>query len=236
MPTEPVDTLRAALAGFFLDQKLITALVSAAIIFLASLVLAAMARRAVRLAANRRKVMPQVGPLLTKLVYWGILILGLTVALQAVGINLTAVVAGLGIVGFTIGFALQDVSKNFISGILLLVSEPFKIGDLIEVSGYTGNVETIDLPRHRAENAGWARGVDPERRCLHPADHQFLACQHPPGGFQPERALWQQPGSLTPRRVGGTRPNARSGLRAGSAGGLPQFQRQRHRPDSLLLD
>jgi small conductance mechanosensitive channel len=133
------------ITNFFQNEALISNLINAAVIFLASLLIAGLARRSVRLATRRRETVSQIVPLLTKVVYWSILLLGLTVALQAVGINLTAVVAGLGIMGFTIGFALQDVSKNFVSGVLLLVSEPFKTGDLIEVSGYTGNVAVIDL-------------------------------------------------------------------------------------------
>lgn len=69
----------------------------------------------------------------------------LAMALQTIGFNLTAFLAGLGILGFTVGFALQDVSKNFVAGLLLLLSQPFEIGDAIEVAGYTGIVQTIEL-------------------------------------------------------------------------------------------
>jgi small conductance mechanosensitive channel len=68
-----------------------------------------------------------------------------TIALQTVGFNLTAFLTGLGILGFTVGFALQDVSKNFIAGLLLLLSQPFEIGDAIQVAGYTGVVQNIEL-------------------------------------------------------------------------------------------
>jgi small-conductance mechanosensitive channel len=57
----------------------------------------------------------------------------------------TAFLAGLGIVGFTVGFALQDIMKNFASGIILLLQQPFHIGESIELAGFEGTVLAIDL-------------------------------------------------------------------------------------------
>jgi small-conductance mechanosensitive channel len=88
---------------------------------------------------------PQPITLLSQLAYWLVVILAAAVSLQMVGFNLTAFLAGLGIAGITIGFALQDVSKNFIAGLLMLIQQPFEIGEFIEVSGYAGKVEAIDL-------------------------------------------------------------------------------------------
>ncbi len=47
--------------------------------------------------------------------------------------------------GFSIGFALQDISKNFVAGMLLLIQQPFDIGNVIDVSGHTGTVLNVDL-------------------------------------------------------------------------------------------
>ena len=49
----------------------------------------------------------------------------------------------LGIGSVAIGFAFQNIPQNFLAGILLLVSEPFQMGDLISVTGIEGNVEDI---------------------------------------------------------------------------------------------
>jgi small-conductance mechanosensitive channel len=65
--------------------------------------------------------------------------------MQMVGFNVTAFLAGLGVAGLTIGFALQDISKNFIAGILMLIQQPFEFGEFIEVGAYSGTVESIDL-------------------------------------------------------------------------------------------
>jgi small conductance mechanosensitive channel len=84
--------------------------------------------------------------LLQMLTRWGIQALGIILALEQLAPGrLSTLLAGLGIAGVTIGFALQDVAKNFIAGILLLLTRPFEIGDTIEVAGYTGKVLAIDL-------------------------------------------------------------------------------------------
>ncbi|OQY35105.1 MAG: hypothetical protein B6I38_01835, partial [Anaerolineaceae bacterium 4572_5.1] len=76
---------------------------------------------------------------------WAIIIWGLFLGLQQVEFNLTGFVTGLGIVGFTIGFAFQDIAKNFMAGMLLLLQQPFDIGDSIEVAGYAGTVTDIEI-------------------------------------------------------------------------------------------
>ena len=61
------------------------------------------------------------------------LIVGLITALGTLGVNISAIVAGLGLTGFAFGFAFKDMLSNFISGILIFIYEPFKLGDTIEV-------------------------------------------------------------------------------------------------------
>lgn len=75
----------------------------------------------------------------------GFIIVGLITALGTLGINVSALVAGLGLTGFALGFALKDTISNLLAGILILLYQPFRIGDNIEVSGFSGNVTTIDL-------------------------------------------------------------------------------------------
>lgn len=64
---------------------------------------------------------------------------------DVLGINITGLVAGLGLTGFALGFALKDAISNFISGVLLLFYRPFERKDIIEVGNYKGIVEEIDL-------------------------------------------------------------------------------------------
>ncbi len=76
---------------------------------------------------------------------WTILIVGTILALDMVNFDVTGFIAGLGVAGFTIGFALQDMAKNFISGILLLYRQPFNLGELVRVDDYLGKVKEINV-------------------------------------------------------------------------------------------
>ena len=73
------------------------------------------------------------------------LIVGLITALGTLGVNISAIVAGLGLTGFAFGFAFKDMLSNFISGVLIFIYEPFKLGDTIEVEGKSGKVVDINL-------------------------------------------------------------------------------------------
>ena len=120
-------------------------LITALVIFVAGLYLAGLLSKLLHKALERRQADKEMTLMLTKLSRWTLIILGTITALQQVGFNVTAFLTGLGILGFTVGFALQDVSKNFIAGLLLLLQQPFDIDDVIEVSDYTGSVLDVSL-------------------------------------------------------------------------------------------
>jgi len=66
-------------------------------------------------------------------------------AISIAGIQTTSIVAVLGAAGFAVGLALQGSMSNFASGILILTLKPFKIGDYIEVSNFSGSVNKIEI-------------------------------------------------------------------------------------------
>jgi len=131
-----LDGVREGFVGFM------PGLVAAIVIFAVALVVARVAARAVSRAS--RKADAEVRTFLSRLVTVATLVVGAVVALDQVGVNVGGLVAGLGLLGFTLGFALQDIGKNLVAGVLLLVQRPFEIGDTIEVAGYTGTVTDID--------------------------------------------------------------------------------------------
>lgn len=115
------------------------------VIFLIGLYLANLTAKIVLRTLKMRHIDPELTLLLVRVSRWTVIIFGLVLGLQQVNFNLSSFVAGLGIVGFTIGFAFQDIAKNFIAGVLLLIQQPFDIGDAIEVSGYGGTVIDIEI-------------------------------------------------------------------------------------------
>ena len=74
-----------------------------------------------------------------------IMILGVLIALAQIGISVGPLLAGLGIAGFIIGFALQDTLSNFASGMLILFYRPFDVGDFVTAGGVTGKVNDMSL-------------------------------------------------------------------------------------------
>lgn len=74
-----------------------------------------------------------------------LVVFGVVTALGTLGINVSALVAGLGLTGFALGFALKDTISNLLSGILILLYQPFRIGHVIKIAGYEGQVVAIDL-------------------------------------------------------------------------------------------
>lgn len=83
--------------------------------------------------------------LIKQLAYYSIWLLGIVIAAGALGFDPQTVVAGLGLTGVALGFALRDILSNFFSGILILVTRPFELGDQIVIGDIEGNVERIML-------------------------------------------------------------------------------------------
>ena len=84
----------------------------------------------------------------------GLLIAGLITALGTMGVDVSALVAGLGLTGFALGFAVKDTISNVLAGVLLLVYRPFKLKDYVEVKGMEGEVEAIDLRYTKLQHEG----------------------------------------------------------------------------------
>lgn len=74
-----------------------------------------------------------------------IMAIGIMTALSQVGINIASILASLGVVGLTIGFAARDTLSNIISGLFIFWDRPFVLNDIIEVKGLYGRVENITL-------------------------------------------------------------------------------------------
>ncbi len=74
-----------------------------------------------------------------------VLALGLIIILQTVGIQLSTVTILLGALGVGIGFGLQNITNNFVSGIIILFERPIKVGDRIEVGQIAGDVVNVSM-------------------------------------------------------------------------------------------
>ncbi len=74
-----------------------------------------------------------------------VMIVGVLMALSQIGISLAPMLAGLGVAGFIVGFALQDTLGNFAAGAMILVYRPYDVDDFVEVTGASGLVKKMTL-------------------------------------------------------------------------------------------
>jgi small conductance mechanosensitive channel len=74
-----------------------------------------------------------------------VVLFGVLIAISQLGISLGPLLAGLGIAGFIIGFALQDSLSNFASGMMILMYRPFDVGDVVDAGGVNGKVSHMSL-------------------------------------------------------------------------------------------
>ncbi len=95
--------------------------------------------------AGARALDPDLMTLLGRAVRATIVAFGAVTVLGTLGLDVTALVAGLGLTGFALGFALRDIISNTVAGVLILLYRPFHRGDRIAVAGAEGVVSNIDL-------------------------------------------------------------------------------------------
>ena len=141
-------TLQDQLVG--MGEGFIRALPNLAIALVILFITWVLARFAVRIAdglTGKTEIRPSLKALLDTLVKLAIWIVGLMVALVVVmpGMTPASLVAGLGIGAVAIGFAFQDIFENFLAGVLIMLREKMRIGDVIECEGIVGKVEHITL-------------------------------------------------------------------------------------------
>jgi small conductance mechanosensitive channel len=74
-----------------------------------------------------------------------VMLIGIIVALSMLDIDITPFVAGLGVAGFVLGFALQGTLSNFASGLMILMYRPYDVGNVIEAAGVKGKVDSMNL-------------------------------------------------------------------------------------------
>lgn len=122
-------------------------LIVATLVVLAFVALARLSRNASRRMTSAVTDNRQIRGLLSTLAYAGVLAIGIFTALSILDLQgvVTSLLAGVGIVGLALGFAFQDLAANFISGVLMAIRRPFKVGEVVETNGHMGVVEEVSL-------------------------------------------------------------------------------------------
>ena len=98
-----------------------------------------------RLSAQRRQRVDTVRTLVVSIEKYVIIFIASVIILSIFGVNVTSMVAGLGIMTAIIGLAFQDLAKDIIAGISLATENQFDVGDNVEINGFRGNVISLGL-------------------------------------------------------------------------------------------
>ena len=93
----------------------------------------------------KRRVSKDLVQLFIKILRAAIVVLGSVTAFGTIGVDVTGLVASLGLGSFALAFALQDSLSNILSGVMILMYRPFVVGDVIKVLAFSGQVIDIDL-------------------------------------------------------------------------------------------
>jgi small-conductance mechanosensitive channel len=129
----------------------LTVLIALAIVVIARIAAAVIGRSVERVLAARgldKGLRHSVG----KITRYIVLMIGVFVALGTMGVDTSAIMAGGAVLLVGIGFGLQKLAENFISGLLLLIERPVRKGDFIDVGGVLGTVEDIGLRATRVHS------------------------------------------------------------------------------------
>lgn len=109
-------------------------------------------RSSKRLSVQRRQRVDTVRTLVVNIEKYLVIIVALIIILSIFGVNVTSMVAGLGIMTAIVGLAFQDLAKDIIAGISLVTENQFDVGDNVEINGFRGNVIELGLKTTKLKN------------------------------------------------------------------------------------
>jgi small conductance mechanosensitive channel len=142
------------------------ALVSAAVIVAVGFIAAGWIGKLFERWLNRKAMEPPVRMLLTRIVRLLVIVMTLVVALGTAGMDVTALIAGIGVAGVGVGLALQGVLGNLVAGMTIIFTKPFRVGEYIEIAGVSGQVQQIELFSTMLLHADMSRVMIPNRKLV----------------------------------------------------------------------
>ena len=146
-PQESIIKMYDTISDYLAENgvQLLLNLLAAAAVFFIGKFLAKLVSTLIYKAMQKGKVDTTLCKFVKNLFYVGILGMVIITALGALGIPTASFVAVIGAAGLALGLALQGSLSNFAAGVLMIIFKPFKVGDLVEISGTIGVVREIEI-------------------------------------------------------------------------------------------
>lgn len=139
MTPEKWDRILSSLMQFGIN------LLAAAVIFFIGKWLARVLSRLFEKGMARSKVNKTLVSFVKNMIYYGILIFVAIAAINKLGVETNSFVALIGAAGLAVGFALQGSLANFAAGVMIILFQPFHVGDTVEAAGALGTVNEIEI-------------------------------------------------------------------------------------------
>lgn len=170
-PIDTIDQIRLKVVDFLTDYGL--NIVGALIILVIGLIIAWWVGRALKKWLEGKNVEPPIAMLAVRIVRLLVFLVALLQALEKLQVPIAPALAGIGVAGVGIGFALQGVLGNLVAGLTIIFTKPFRVGEWIEIVGVSGQVKTIELFTTTLLHTDMSRVVIPNRKIIGDILHNF---------------------------------------------------------------
>src|SRR5712692_2182863 len=122
---------------------------------------------------QKQQMEPPMRILLVRVIKVLVLIMAFVVALDKFGFSIAPMVAGIGVAGIGLGFALQGVLGNLMAGLTIIFTKPFRVGEYIEINNVRGDVAAVELSTTTLIQADLSRVIVPNRKIVGEILHNF---------------------------------------------------------------
>jgi small conductance mechanosensitive channel len=149
------------------------ALISAVVVVVIGFIVARWVGKLVDRWLTHKAMEPPMRTLMVRIVRLLIFGMALVVALGTAGMDVTALIAGVGVAGVGVGLAVQGVLGNLVAGLTIIFTKPFRAGEWIEIAGVSGQVKEIELFTTTLMHTDMSRVVIPNRKIIGDILHNY---------------------------------------------------------------
>src|SRR5204863_2398786 len=122
---------------------------------------------------QKQQMEPPMRSLMVRVIKIIVLLMAFVVALDKFGFQIAPLVAGIGVAGLGVGFALQGVLSNLVAGLTIIFTKPFRVGEYVELLSVRGDVSKIELFSTTLLHPDRSRVVIPNRRIVGEILHNY---------------------------------------------------------------
>ena len=162
----------AYIAMSFLAKN-ITNIVGGIVIFTIGWLVAKFVGKLIKFFLIRRKADVTITKFLVDIIKFLIIFSALLITLGNFGITIAPFIAGLGAIGFGVSFALQGPLSNYAAGATLIFTKPFKIGDILEVGSFVGEIVDMTLARTVMKTLDGTKIIIPNKKIIGEIMHNY---------------------------------------------------------------